>query len=130
MTRRPPAVACLVAALLGGAAAGADPADRPEILHVAVPDRLAAGYPGEVRITYRARRANVVAVVQVVEDLDGGRRATRQRELGVIAVAFGREAGEILLGGAHARDRRARGERASERRARGRALTRAGGCGS
>ena len=46
---------------------------------------------------YRARRANVVAVIQVVEDLDGARRATRQRELGVVAAAFGREAGDLLV---------------------------------
>jgi hypothetical protein len=71
--------------------------DRPAILNVAVPGRLAAGRPGEARVTYLARRANVVAVVQVVEDLDGVRRATRQRELGVIAAAFGRGAGELTV---------------------------------
>jgi hypothetical protein len=46
---------------------------------------------------YRARRANVVAVIQVVEDLDGARRSTRQREIGVIAAAFGHEAGDLLV---------------------------------
>jgi hypothetical protein len=97
VTRRTQAVAWLAAVLLVGVTAGADEADRPEILHVVVPGRLGAGRSGEVRVAYRARRANVVAVVQVVEDLDGPRRTTRQRELGVIAAAFGREAGELLV---------------------------------
>jgi hypothetical protein len=90
-------VAWLTAGLLVGAAASGEETDRPEILHMTVPDRLAAGYPGQVRVAYRARRANVVAVIQVVEDMDGVRRATRQRELGVVAAAFGREAGELLV---------------------------------
>jgi hypothetical protein len=97
VTRRTPVVAWLAAVLLVGATAGADEADRPEILHVAVPGRLGAGRPGEARVAYRAPRANVVAVVQVVEDLDGARRTTRQRELGVIAAAFGREAGDLVV---------------------------------
>lgn len=75
----------------------ADEADRPEIVYVAVPGRPAVGRQAEARVTYRARRANVVAVVQVVEDLDGVRRASRQRELGVLAAAFGREAGELTV---------------------------------
>lgn len=97
MTRRAPAVACLVATLLAGATAGAAEADRPAILHVAVSGRLAIGRHGEARLTYRARRANVVAVIQVVEDLDGARRTTRQRELGVVAAAFGYEAGVLAV---------------------------------
>ena len=97
MTRRTATVAWLAAALLVGVAAGADEADRPEILHVTAPDRLAVDQPGQARVAYRARRANVVAVVQVVEDLDGPRRTTRQRELGVVAAAFGREAGDLLM---------------------------------
>ena len=97
MTRRAPAVACLLVMLLGGALARADDADRPEILSVAAPDRLVAGHPGQMRLSYRAPRGNVVAVIQVVEDLDGPSRATRHRELGVIAAAFGREAGDLLV---------------------------------
>jgi hypothetical protein len=89
--------ACLAALLLVGGAGGADEADRPEILNVAVPGRLAAGRAGEARITYRARRANVVAVIQAVDDLDGPRRRTAQREVGVVAAAFGREAGDLVL---------------------------------
>jgi hypothetical protein len=87
------AVLCLVPALLAGAAE----TDRPEILHVAVRGRLVAGQAGEARVTYRAPRANVAAVVQTVEDLDGPRRATRQRELSVVAAAFGHEAGEMAV---------------------------------
>jgi hypothetical protein len=72
-------------------------ADRPEILDVAVLGRPAVGRRGEARVTYRARGANVVAVIQVVEDLDGPRRASRQRELSVVAAAFGREAGVLTV---------------------------------
>jgi hypothetical protein len=95
--RRPPVAACLAAVLLVGAAARADEADRPEILSVVAPARLALGRLVELRVVYRARRANVVAVVQVLEDLDGAHRATRQRELGVVVEAFGREAGDLLV---------------------------------
>ena len=87
----------LVALLLVGGPAGAVEADRPEILNVAIPGRLVAGQAGTARITYRARRANVVAVIQVVEDLDGARRVTSQREVGVVAAAFGREEGDLVL---------------------------------
>ena len=97
MKRGAPAAACLVATLLVGPAAPADEADRPEILSLVAPDRLAVGRIGEVRVVYRARRANVVAVIQVVEDLDGARRSSRQRELGVVTAAFGREAGDLLV---------------------------------
>jgi hypothetical protein len=89
--------ACLVALLLIGGPVGAVEADPPEILNVAIPRRLVAGQAGEARITYRARRANVVAVIQVVEDLDGARRVTSQREISVVAAAFGREEGDIAL---------------------------------
>jgi hypothetical protein len=95
--RRAPAAACLVATLLVGLAAADDEADRPEILSLVISDRLAVGRPADVRVVYRARRANVVAVIQVVEDLDGARRSTRQRELGVVTAAFGREAGDLLV---------------------------------
>ncbi len=80
-----------------GAWAEAADADPPEILDVAVFGRLAVGREGEARLTYRARRANVVAVVQAVEDLDGVRRGSRQREFGVVAAAFGREEGELIV---------------------------------
>ena len=80
-----------------GAWAETADADRPEILDVAVHGRLAVGREGEARLTYRARRANVVAVVQAVEDLDGVRRGSRQREIGVITAAFGREEGELIV---------------------------------
>jgi Trk K+ transport system NAD-binding subunit len=93
----PPAAAYLVAMLLVGAAVGADEADRPEILHVAVPGRLIAGHSAQARLTYRARQANVVAVILAIDDLDGPRRVTSQREIGVIAAAFGREEGDLVL---------------------------------
>ena len=131
--------ACLVALLLIGGPAGAVEADRPEILNVAIPGRLVAGQAGAARITYRARRANVVAVIQVVEDLDGARRVTSQREVGVVAAAFGREEGDLVLalafatpgpeaGGVHPPDRRARGKRSGSRRRRRRPVTSDGGC--
>jgi hypothetical protein len=82
---------------LGAGAAAASEADRPEILDVVVPGRQAVGRDGEAHVTYRARRANVATVVQAVEDLDGVRRASRQRAVSVIAVAFGREAGELTV---------------------------------
>jgi hypothetical protein len=79
----------------GSPAAAADA--RPEILHVGVPSRLVAGQPAELRLTYRAPRADVVAVIEVSEDLDGAQRGTRQREWNVLARAFGVEAGELGL---------------------------------
>jgi hypothetical protein len=87
----------LVVLLLVGVAARADEADRPEIVSVEAPDRLPLGRSVDLRVVYRAPRANVVAVIQVVEDLDGARRATRQREIGVIAAAFGYESGDLLV---------------------------------
>ena len=74
-----------------------DDAGRPEILNVAVVGRLAVGRAAQARVMYRARQANVSAVIQVVEDLDGARRVTSQREIDVIAAAFGREEGELVL---------------------------------
>lgn len=87
----------LAVLLAAGTLAGAVAADPPEILHVAVPGRLVAGQAGTARITFRARRANVVTVIQVLEDLDGARRVTSQREVSVVAAAFGREEGDIVL---------------------------------
>lgn len=99
MTRRSLALAvgCMVATL--GLRNVAEPlqAGQPEILDVTVPGRLAVGRQGETRIAYRAPRANVVAVVQVVEDLDGLSRTSRQVEIGVVAAAFGREAGQLTV---------------------------------
>lgn len=90
-------VIALAVLLAVGPPAGAVEADRPEILNVAVPGRLVAGQAGTARITFRARRANVVTVIQVLEDLDGARRVTSQREVSVVAAAFGREEGDIVL---------------------------------
>jgi hypothetical protein len=95
--RRLSALALLATLLLLGGAVGADEADRPEILHVTVLGPLAVGRPAELRVAYRARRANVAALVQVIEDLDGPHRATRQREFSVVARAFGLEAGELVV---------------------------------
>jgi hypothetical protein len=100
-----PAGACLALLLLLGVIARADEgdrpeiddADRPEIVNVAVVGRFVVGRAGQARISYHARRANVAAVVQEIEDLDGVRRATSQREIDVIAVAFGRAQGELVL---------------------------------
>ena len=71
--------------------------DRPQIVHVAAPSYLTVGRADTVRLSYRARQANVAAVVMVVEDLDGARRASSQREIDVIPAAFGREQGELVL---------------------------------
>lgn len=99
-----PASIGLAVLLLGGIARAQETdrpeiedADRPEIVNVAVVGRLTVGRAGQARISYRARQANVAAVVQEVEDLDGSRRVTSQREVDVIAAAFGREQGELVL---------------------------------
>ena len=97
MRHRSAPLITLVALLLVGGATGADDTDWPEILSVVVSGRLVAGRAGEARIAYRARQGNVVAVIRTVEDLDGGRRTTSQREISVIAAAFGREAGEFVV---------------------------------
>jgi hypothetical protein len=91
------AVGCLVAALGPGDVVEPREAGQPEILDVSVPGRPVVGRQGEARIAYRAPRANVVAVVQVVEDLDGLSRTSRQLEIGVVAAAFGREAGQLTV---------------------------------
>jgi len=87
-----------VAALVPGAAAQGV-AVLPTIVGLMAPPRLPVGVSGEIRVAYRAPSGNVVAVVQAIEDLDGpvDRQATRQREFGVVARAFGREAGELVL---------------------------------
>lgn len=89
--------ATLLTLAAAGPAAALDP--LPVILQVAMPPRVRAGEVSEIRLTYRAPEANVVAVLQALEDLDGplGARATREREVGVVARAFGRERGELIL---------------------------------
>lgn len=84
-------------ALAGPAFAGSG--DLPLIVDVAAPPRLRVGEVGEVRLAYRAPRANVVAVVQVLEDVDGPAlaRSSRVRELGVVARAYGYETGELVV---------------------------------
>jgi len=95
--RRAGALAALVVALAGPAVAGGE--ERPLIVDVAAPPRLRVGEVGELRLVYRAPRANVVAVVQILEDVDGPAlaRSSRARELGVVARAFGYEAGELAV---------------------------------
>jgi hypothetical protein len=88
--------ACLAALLLAGASDAQD-AERPEILNVAFPEHLTAGQPVTARISFRAPRGNVVAVIQILEDLDGPRRVTSQRQVSVVASAFGFEEGDLIL---------------------------------
>jgi hypothetical protein len=66
---------------------------------VVAPARLAVGAPGEIRLAYRARHANVVAVVRAIEDVGGAPLAwsTSEREFSVVARAFGFEAGEVTI---------------------------------
>ena len=73
--------------------------DRPVILDVAAPPRLRVGAVSELRLVYRAPLANVVAVVEAIDDLDGPAvgRSTRERQWSVVARAFGFEAGELTV---------------------------------
>jgi hypothetical protein len=91
--------ACLGLALLllGVAPAAAPAADLPVILRVAVPGPLEPDRRAELRVTFRAPGGNVVALIQVVEDLDGPRRSTTQREFSVVARAFGVEEGDVTV---------------------------------
>lgn len=75
------------------------PTGLPVIVDVQVPDRLRIGTEAPVTLRFQAPGADVVAVILAVEDLDGGivGRSTRQRELGVIARAFGLAAGELVV---------------------------------
>ncbi len=77
--------------------AGPDARDLPRVLRITVPAPLAAGRPGELRIEYAAPRGNVVAVREVLEDLDGTRRSTTERAIDVVARAFGEEAGALVV---------------------------------
>jgi hypothetical protein len=78
-------------------AGGADPASLPWIERIDPPVRLWAGQTGELRLRYRAPRENVVAVLEVAEDLDGPltARSTREREVSVVARAYGYPRGEL-----------------------------------
>ncbi len=71
----------------------------PVILTVEGPFRLSVGEEGTVSLTYRAPRANVVAIVwAIVEAPERGRPlATAQRELPVVARAYGKESGTLTL---------------------------------
>lgn len=88
----------LVLATATGVHAG-EPGNLPEIVRVVAPPRLRVGTEGEIRVAYRAPQANVVAVVRAIEDLDGplAPRSTSEREFGVVARAFGHEAGELTV---------------------------------
>ena len=98
MTRlRVAACAVGLVALLVVGASGADGPTRPEILNVEFLGRLTAGQSATARITFRAPQANVVAVIQILEDLDGPRRVTSQRQVSVVAAAFGFEEGDLLM---------------------------------
>ncbi len=92
-------------ALVAGAAEDTREADLPVIVTVTAPKRLPVGVQGEIRLWYRARQANVVAVIRAIEDLDGPvmPRSTSEREFGVVARAFGREAGDLAVPVAFAR---------------------------
>jgi hypothetical protein len=91
------AVGAWLALLVIGAGAHADEAARPEIVHLTISGHLVAGRAGQARLTYRAQQANIAAVIQVLEDLDGVRRTTLQREIGVVAAAFGHEEGDLVV---------------------------------
>ncbi len=98
MTRvRAAAAAACLAALLVAGGTGAEEGTRPEIVNVTFLGRLTASQPATVQLTFRAPGANVVAVIQIVEDLDGSRRTTSQRQVSVVAAAFGFEQGDLLL---------------------------------
>lgn len=94
-------VAALVAVLgvAVGAVAQERPAEGPEIVRVVAPPRLRVGTEGEVRFTFRAPQANVVAVLRAIDDLDGAvaLRRTSEREFGVLTRAFGEKTGELTL---------------------------------
>jgi hypothetical protein len=76
-----------------------DPDRLPWIIAVVAPWGLRVGQTGEVRVTFRAPDANVVAVLVELEDLDGPevQRASRARAVGVVAQAFGRVTGELAV---------------------------------
>jgi hypothetical protein len=91
------ALAVGLAAVLPAAPSSAAEPDRPEIVSVSIPGRVTAGHPAAARLVFRAPKANVVAVILALEDLDGPLRVTSQREISVVAAAFGREEGELVV---------------------------------
>jgi hypothetical protein len=90
--------ALLLAALLAAVGARAADRDLPWIAQIDPPAQLRAGQAGELRVTYRAPRANVVAVFEAVEDLDGPatRRTMREREVSVVARTYGYRRGQLV----------------------------------
>jgi hypothetical protein len=82
---------------LGVAAAGSGEQDLPWIVRIEPPGRGRGGQAAELRVTYRAPGANVVAVLEAAEDLDGPptARAMREREVSVVARAYGYRRGEL-----------------------------------
>jgi len=89
-------LALLALLSVAGRVAGEE-AQPPLIVTVIPPPRLVVGTSLDFVVVFRAPGANVVAIVETVEDLDGPllRRTTRQRRIGVIGRAFGREAGQL-----------------------------------
>jgi hypothetical protein len=83
-------VPTLLAALTIILAAGSE-ADLPVILDVAVPPRVRVGEVAPIRLAYRAPLANVVTLVEAIEDLDGPSwaRASREQAIAVTARASG-----------------------------------------
>jgi hypothetical protein len=90
--------ALLVAAVLAAVTVRASEHDLPWIVRIDPPARLRAGQTGELRVTYRAPGANVVAVLEAAEDLDGPLtgRAMREREVRVVTRAYGHQRGELV----------------------------------
>jgi hypothetical protein len=88
----------LMCLALVGLAAGAQERDLPWIVRIDPPARLGVGQSVELRVSYRAPRANVVAVLEATEDLDGPAtaRTTREREVSVVARAYGYRRGELV----------------------------------
>jgi hypothetical protein len=96
---RPAAVMLgLVCLGLVALSAAAQERDLPWIVRIDPPARLGAGQAVELRVTYRAPRANVVAVLEATEDLDGPAtgRTMREREVSVVARAYGYRRGELV----------------------------------
>jgi hypothetical protein len=90
--------ALVLAALVAAAGARAADRDLPWIARIDPPARLGVAQPGELRVTYRAPRGNVVAVLEATEDLDGPAtgRTTREREVSVVARTYGYRRGELV----------------------------------
>jgi len=93
-----PLILALSLALPAPVAWGQD-ARTPVILTLEGPARLRVAEEGTLALTYRAPRANVVAVLQeIVEAPDRGRPpATAQREFPVVSRAYGKATGTLTL---------------------------------